>query len=152
MQYYGWLVFLHLVGLVVFVAAHGASMWVAFAIRAASSREVVAAQLELSRRAIGPMYVGLLLLGIGGLGAAWVSNQLVARWVVASYVVIAIVLVTMWAVASPYYMNLRKVIADPALGDAALAERLRTPRPLVLLAVGLLGLVVLVWLMVLKPG
>lgn len=153
MQFYPWLVFVHLLGVVLFAAAHGVSMWAAFAIRRSRDPRVVAELLALSQRAIAPLYAGLLLIGIGGLGAAWVADLLVARWVVGSYVVLAVVLLTMWVVASPYYMGLRKVIGGARPTDEPAVEALlRSRRPDVLLAVGVVGLVVLVWLMVVKPG
>ncbi len=43
---YPWLVALHLLGLVVFLLAHGVSMWVAFRIRGERERDVVVAMLE----------------------------------------------------------------------------------------------------------
>ena len=150
---YSWLVFVHLVGLVVFAIAHGASAFVAFRVRGEREPALIAALLGLSQIAVGGLYVGLVLLGIGGLGAAWQGGLLTAPWVVWSYVALAIVLVVMWAVASPYYGNLRKLAADPAAGsDGRLAQALDSRRPEALLVVGGAGLLVLVWLMVLKPG
>jgi Predicted integral membrane protein (DUF2269) len=150
---YSWLVFVHLVGLVVFAIAHGASAFVAFRVRGEREPALIAALLGLSQIAVGGLYVGLVLLGIGGLGAAWQGGLLTAPWVVWSYVALAVVLVVMWAVASPYYGNLRKLAADPAAGsDGRLAQALDSRRPEALLVVGGAGLLVLVWLMVLKPG
>jgi len=68
------------------------------------------------------------------------------------------VLVVMWAVASPYYMGLRKALEErgpdgsPAIEPSALGRMLDTRRPEILTSVGTLGLVLLVWLMVIKPG
>jgi hypothetical protein len=153
---YPWLVALHLLGLVVFLLAHGVSMWVAFGIRGERDRDVVGAMLELSRRAALVLYVGLALLGLGGVGAAWSAGWLTASWNVASYVVLTVVLVAMFAVASPYYHGLRGALTGtndtPPLDDAALAARLRTRRPEILAAIGGTGLVVLVVLMTVKPG
>jgi uncharacterized membrane protein len=153
-QYYPWFVFVHLVGLVVFVAAHGVSMWASFRIREDRDPRVVASHLASSKAATQATYVGLLLLGIGGLGAAWVGNQLLAPWVVGSYVVLAIVLLTMWIVATPYYLRLRMLAGsgEPAPGRTEIDRLLDSPRPNILMAVGAIGLIVLVWLMVLKPG
>ena len=67
---YPWLVFVHLLGLIVFVAMHGVAMFVAFRIRPERDAAVVKLLLALSSRANQAMYLGLLLLGIGGLGAA----------------------------------------------------------------------------------
>ncbi len=64
----------------------------------------------------------------------------------------------MWAVASPYYMGLRKAFEErgpdgrPTIEPAALAAMLDTRRPEILTVVGTTGLVLLVWLMVIKPG
>lgn len=153
---YPWLVLLHLLGLVVFLLAHGVSIFVAFRIRGEPRRDVVIAMLELSRRAAQVVYVGLALLGLGGIGAAWSAGLLTAPWVVASYVVVAVVLVAMYAIASPYYHGLRGELAGtddtPPLDDAALAIRLRTRRAEILAATGGVGLVVVVALMTIKPG
>lgn len=153
---YSWLVLLHLLGLAVFLLAHGVSIFVAFRIRAEPSRDVVVAMLELSRRAAQVVYVGLLLLGLGGLGAAWSAGLLTAPWVVASYVAVVVVLVVMFAIASPYYHGLRGALAGtgdtPPLDDAALAVRLRSRRPELLAATGGIALVVLFALMTFKPG
>jgi hypothetical protein len=149
---YEWLVFVHLVGLVVFAVAHGVSVFAAFRVRGERDAGVVAALLRMSQLAVGGLYVGLLLLGVGGLGAAWQGNLLTAPWVVASYIALAVVLVVMWSVATPYYSKVRDLLQDPAAGaDGRLSAALDTRRPEVLLAVGGVGLLVLVWLMVLKP-
>ena len=64
----------------------------------------------------------------------------------------------MWAVASPYYMSLRRALEErgpdgrPTMEPAALATMLDTRRPEILATVGTVGLVLLVWLMVIKPG
>lgn len=151
---YVWLVYIHLVGVVLFALGHGASALAAFRIRGARDSQMLAEHLATSQLALGPMYVGLLLLGIGGLGAAWSAGLLLAPWVVASYVVLVLVLGMMYAVATPYYGELRKLVADGAgpVDSQDLAARLRTRRPEVLLTVGAIGLLVLVWLMTFRPG
>jgi hypothetical protein len=158
MEFYPWFVFAHLAGLVLFAISHGASAFMAFRVRGARDRQTVAALLEVGAMSISPMYGGLLLLIIGGLGAAWVANLWGQPWIIASIVVFILVLVTMWAVASPYYMNLRKALAEmgpdgnPAMTDASLFAQLDSRRPEILAAVGTGGLLLLVWLMVIKPG
>ncbi len=154
---YQWLVVLHLLGLIVFVMCHGVSMFVAFRIRREPNRALVAAFLGLSNRATQAMYLGLILLIVGGLGAAWNVGWLTAPWVIASYVVLIVALVVMWAVGAGYYYPLREGLEGsektPRLDDAALAHTLSTSRrPEVLGVVGFAALVILVWLMVLKPG
>ncbi len=154
---YLWLVALHLVGLVVFVMCHGVAMFVAFRIPKERNRDVIVALLDLSSRANQAMYIGLLLLAIGGFGAAWNVGWLLAPWVVASYVVLIVTIVVMYAAGSGFYYPLREGLEGtektPRLDDEELFTKLATSsRPFLLAAVGLTALVVLVWLMVLKPG
>ena len=94
---------LHLVGFALFLVAHGVSMSASFRIRREPDRAVVAALLGLSSRGSQLMYLGFLLLGIGGLGAAASVGWLTATWVVASYVVIVVVILLMYMVGAGFY-------------------------------------------------
>src|SRR5262249_19171112 len=113
--------------------------------------------LNLSARGNQAMYLGLLLLGIGGIGAAWNANQLTTSWVVASYVVLLIVLIAMWAIGAGFYYPLREALtpkdasAAPISADE-LARRVANRRPEALALVGFGGLLILIWLMTLKPA
>ncbi len=62
---YQWLVFAHLVGLVVFAMCHGVAVFSAFRIRSLRDTSAVRDQLELASRSSRLMYIGLLLLAIG---------------------------------------------------------------------------------------
>ena len=107
---YPWFVLAHLVGLVLFAVCHGASAFMAFRVRGERDPAVVEALLKVGALSVGPMYIGLLLLGVGGLGAAAAGDLWGQPWLIASIAVFVIVLVVMWAVASPYYMGLRKAL------------------------------------------
>jgi hypothetical protein len=72
------LVFIHLVGVVVMAVAHGVSIFAAFRVRRETDPRIVAAILGMSKSAVMVLYVGLLLLAIGGFGAAWQSGVLLA--------------------------------------------------------------------------
>jgi len=153
---YQWLVFVHLVGLVLFLLMHGVSMWAAFGVRSDPRPETARVLLGLSMRANQAMYLGLLLLIVGGLGAAWNANQLTAGWIVASYVVLIVVIAGMYALGASFYYPLREALlpkdGGPSTIDAAeLAQRVANRRPEGLAVVGLGGLLILTWLMVLKP-
>ena len=153
---YSWLVMLHLVGFALFLVAHGVSMWVSFRIRGEPDREVVAALLGLSSRGNQLMYLGFLLLGIGGLGAAASVGWLTAPWVVASYVVVVVVILLMYMVGAglllPAPRGARGHREDPRLDDAELVARLDNRRPEALALIGGVGLLILIWLMTVKPG
>lgn len=153
---YSWFVFLHLVGLVLFLLMHGVSLWVAFRIRRESDPALISTLLDLSSVGNRAMYLGLLLLGVGGLAAAGSAGWLVTPWAIASYVVLAVVLVAMYAVGAGFYYPLRDALAGkdgatPLAGDQ-LARRLDNRRPELLATIGGMGLLVLVWLMVFRPA
>jgi hypothetical protein len=157
-EFYPWFVFTHLAGLVLFAISHGASAFMAFRLRSAPDVPTARTLLGLGQLSIGPMYIGLLLLIVGGLGAAWIANLWGRPWLIASIIVFIAVLLVMWAVASPYYMSLRKSVEDPRTDGQppvaweALHGQLDNRRPEILLSTGTIGLLLLVWLMVIKPG
>jgi hypothetical protein len=161
-QLYPWFVLLHLIGLVIFAVCHGVSMFVAFRVRAnRHARPAIGAAMEASSASIGPMYIGLLLLAVGGFGAAIGGGVLTTTWVLASIVVFIVVIGAMYGVATPFYGRVRNAAGvqvrgkppeGPPATDEELAQLLDNRRPELLLAIGGIGIVVLLWLMVLKPG
>ena len=153
---YVWFVYLHLIGLGIFLMAHGTSAFVSFGMRRQRDPAVVSAYLRISQIGTGVAYGGLLLLLIGGIGAATVGDLWSRPWIWASAIVLLVVLVGMYAVAASYYYPLRDAVAGkdgatPIEGDA-LAAALDSRRPEALALIGGVGLLVLVGLMVLKPG
>lgn len=155
---YQWFVAIHLLGLVIFAIAHGVSVFTAFRVRHVGDPGTVATMLDLSKAAVGPVYIGLLLLLIGGVGAAWGANLWFEPWILASIAVLIVVLGVMYSLATPYYIRIRDALAPrgeddrPTIEPAELARLLDTRRPEILVTVGGVGLLVLVWLMVMKPG
>ena len=152
---YQWFVFSHLVGLVLFVLAHGASAFAAFQVRTLRDPVTISGYLILSQQATRAAYVGLLLLAIGGIAAATTNNLWGQPWVWGSVIVLIAVFVGMYAVGASYYYRLRDLVAGkdgqaPLEGEALVAY-LDSRRPEILAAIGGLGLLVIVWLMVMKP-
>lgn len=148
------LVFTHLLGVVIMAVAHGVSIFAAFRVRRETDPRIVTAILGMSKSAVMLLYVGMLLLAIGGFGAAWQSGVLLAPWAIASYVVLAVIIGLMYTVATGYYISLRALATgdgvapvDPAALQAALVSR----RPELLAVVGTSGLLILLWLMVVRP-
>lgn len=82
--FYPLFVLAHLVGLVLFAMAHGASAFMAFRLRSERDPAVVESLLKVGQLSIGPMYIGLVMLGIGGLGAAAGANLWGQPWIIAS--------------------------------------------------------------------
>jgi len=126
------LVLLHVVSSIGFVVTHGVSMVVAFML--GSTRDVARAQrlLDLSARALGPMYLFLLVLLLSGIasgivGGWWTSGRL---WIWASLALL---------IAIAVYMTLRGNTWFSALRGAAgqrytFVARSSRPANLILLA------------------
>jgi hypothetical protein len=164
------LVLVHLVGVVVMAVAHGVSIFAAFRVRHETDPRIVAVILGMSKTAVLVLYIGFLLMAIGGFGAAWQSGALLAPWAIASYVVLVVVIGVMYAVATPFYVRVRELaIGAGAAGAAGAAEAstgeggeiahsgalqaaLASRRPELLAVVGTSGLLILLWLMVVRPS
>jgi hypothetical protein len=158
---YPWLVFAHIAGVVLFVAAHGVSMFAAFSIRGQRDPRAVAVLLTASKRAVALAYVGLLLLVVGGVGAAIMAGVMDRLWTIGSIVILVVVMSAMYGMATTYYIGIRGLVGDgleqggedsPVVDRATLHARLESRRPELLVVVGGSGLAILVWLMVFKPG
>ena len=153
---YEWFVFAHLVGLVLFVFAHGASAFATFQIKALRDPMAIGGYLTLSQQAVRTSYIGLVLLLIGGAGAATVNNLWAQPWVWSSIIVLVVVVAAMYAIGTRYYLRLRTLLmaseGTPPISREALGELLNSRVPEQLAGIGGLGFLILIWLMVMKPG
>jgi len=70
---YNWWVFIHIVGVLGFVLAHGVSTWVALAVRREREPERLRTLLDLSASAAMAFYVSTFLLLLGGVAAGFYS-------------------------------------------------------------------------------
>ncbi len=157
---YRWWLFLHFVGIFVFLLAHGASVTVTFQLRKERDPARIAALLELSRGSLTAFYAGLGLLLTAGIilgffpgspGTWWGQG-----WIWAALALLLAVSGAMIALARPYYRRLERVArafgaGSPAVSEVEMAELLTSRRPLVIAGLGFGGLLVILWLMVLKP-
>ena len=164
--FYVWLKLIHVLGALALVLTHGASAAVTFKLRGERDRVRIGALIDLSNAYLNAFYLALavvLFAGIlTGIGAGyWTSGQL---WIWASLVVFVAILIGMYALAMPYFRDVRHALGmatfqdvrqgvapPPPADDRALAELLTSGRPMAIAAVGLIGIVLLVYLMVLKP-
>jgi hypothetical protein len=159
---YAFVVYLHVLGAFAFVAAHGVSMIAAFRLRGEHDRARQATLLELSGIGIGVMYVGLLLLLVAGILAGFMGDHWGRGWIWASLGTLLAVATVMYVVGTPFYGRMRAAAGVSGTGQSA--DRFKPPateadldglagssRPMVLAAVGGIGLAIIVWLMVAKP-
>jgi hypothetical protein len=160
---YEWIVLLHIAGAFVFVLSHGVAVFVAYELPKQRDSGRIVALLDLSGTSLNGAYLGLLLLLIGGIWAGIYRDWFKSTWIWAALVVFVLITVVMYLVATPYFKRLRIAVGQRAMGypkDAPdptplaeaeiLAIAAKSPVA-VLSAVGFGGLLIILWLMVLKP-
>lgn len=160
---YDIVIFLHIVGVFMFLLAHGASNAVAFALRKERNMERVRALLMLSPSTFGMMYGGLLLILITGIAGGFMLNWWGQGWIWASLVLFVVIFLAMSIYVSPYYGGLRKAAGlpymekmkiqnpQPSVSDGELADMLESPRGVHAALMGWAGLLVILALMMFKP-
>ena len=151
-------VFVHLVGVVGFLVTHGVSMWALFAVRAVDEdRDRILDWCETSKRTTMPMYISFGLLLLGGV-AAGIDGALFADWwLLGSLLLLLVLTALMSVVASPHMKRLREGCTRWADGtytmsDDELRAALEGPATTITVASGSIGLLVILYLMVFKPG
>lgn len=160
---YNWIVFVHIAGAFTFALAHGVAAAVALKLRQERDVPRVQALLDLSNTATQGMYVGLVLLLVGGITAAFMGGLWGRGWIWTALALLVLMIAFMYARASRYYGEMRRAAGldyyIPGKGgggraspDAvALSRLLASGRAIELAVVGAIGLLAIVWLMVMKP-
>lgn len=163
MDLYPWVVLVHVLAAFGFALSHGVSAFVSFAVRRERDPERIKALLELSSAAIGGLYASLLTLLIAGIAAGIMGNWFGRGWIWAALGILIVVVVAMYAIASRYYAEVRAAVGMEAygtkkgapppvpVGPDQLGALLDTRRPEAIAVIGLGGLALVVWLMVVKP-
>ena len=163
MDFYPWVVLIHVLAAFGFAMAHGVSAFAAFAMRASKDPASVRTLLTVSGMSIGALYISLLVLLIAGITAAIMHGWFGQGWPWAAIGVVVVVIIAMYAMASRYYAGVRSAVGMPSMNDKKgepppapvsqeeLARILDTRRPEALALIGFGGFAILVWLMELKP-
>jgi hypothetical protein len=153
-DFYRWLIFAHVLAAFAFVLAHGASAAVVFRLRRERDPDRVRSLLELSRLSTTPANIALMVLLIAGIWAGidhaiFTSGRL---WIWAAVIVLLIVIGAMGALISRHYYPLRaRFEHGPPLTEQELDGVLGSSQPFWGAVIGLVGLVVLLWLMMFRP-
>jgi hypothetical protein len=149
---YPWLVTLHVIAALTFVAVHGVSMGVWWRVRRERDRARLAAWLELSGSFLVPaIAAGLLLVVSGilaGIAGAWWSEG--GGWLWLSVGLLVTVVLLMHPLLAMPFVRLRQALAN-GIGEAELERLLGDPRPPIGATIGIGGIVVITWLMETKP-
>ena len=140
-------VFIHLVGVLGFLAAHGTSTAVALRLRRQRDREQVRALLDLSRSMRPVNFVSLLLLLVGGVAAAIEAHLWTQMWLDLSLGLF----IALAAIGVPILVRHFRGIRAALGSEATLETLLRSNLPVAFALVGGVALLFILWLMVAKP-
>jgi hypothetical protein len=163
MEWYPWVVFVHVAAAFLFFMGHGVSMWVSDQVRRERDPVRIRALLELSSMSLGLVYGSLVALLVAGIVAGVMGGHFARLWIWAAIVVLVVTLVLMYALASRYYGRVREAVGirsymtpkeapDPVpASPEELAALLDSRRPDVIGLVGIVALLILLWLMMFKP-
>jgi plastocyanin len=151
-----WWVFLHVVGVFGFLMAHGVSAYVTLRLPRERDPARISHLLELSASSVGFMWNSIGLLLLGGILAGFTGHFWGQAWIWAAIVVLAAVIAAMYAMGTTWAARLRTISGAMAGGTEAVTEEqlvgiLRSKRPFTIAAIGFVGLLVILWLMIFKP-
>ena len=153
---YQFWVFVHLVGVFGFLAAHGVSIAITFCLRKERDPRRVNDLIAFSGTTIRAFYISLAVLLIGGTVAGVIDKWWYQGWIWAALIILIATSVTMVLLARPYYRRAAFVARAMASGSQAVTDEqfdaiLRSSRAHAISTVGIVGLGVILYLMVWKP-
>lgn len=160
---YPWIVLLHVAGAFIFVLSHGAAIWMVYELPKQREPKRIEALLDLSGTSLTGTYLGLLLLLVGGIWAGIYGDWFRYGWIWAAIGVLVAITIIMYVVATPFFKRLRIALGQRAMGypkdapdpvpapDAEILAIAGQSPVAVLTAVGFGGLLIILWLMVVKP-
>jgi hypothetical protein len=153
----------HVIAVIAAFAAHGVSAYSMFAVRREPDRGRMAAYLDLSSRSISLATIALILVLVFGIVATIMGGFVGRLWPWASLVIFVLVGIAMTPMAGGPMTQVRRALGMPLRGDKPgdpprapgtdeeLAAAVARLRPDVVAAMGGGALVVIVWLMEVKP-
>jgi len=163
MDLYPWVVVTHVFFVIVAFGAHGVSAFAMIRVRREQDRARIGAFLDLSELSAGFFIVAGVIFIAAGLAAALMGNHFSRLWPWASIVVLVIAIGAMTPLAANPMNEIRKAVGkrvrtdrrdDPPRSpgtDAELAAAQAALRPSLVAGIGLLALLLISWLMVVKP-
>jgi plastocyanin len=151
-----WWVFLHIAGAFGFLMAHGVSAYVTLRLPKERDPARVSQLLELSASSVGFMWNSIGLLLIGGIAAGFTGQFWGQGWIWAAIVILVVVTGAMYAMGTTWAKRLRTISGAMVGGTEAVSrpqfeEILRSKRPYTIAAIGFVGLLAILWLMIFKP-
>ena len=155
---YAWIRFLHIVSAIGFMAIHGASMVVLYAIRNESDRGRIESLLGFSAKTVVAMYLSLIaVVGTGFWLGFEVPGYFGQVWYWLALAVLAVTTVFMFFIARPFGKRIlaaceMRPSGVPRISDKELHEILKSQKTNVITAIGVIGFGLILYLMVFRPA
>jgi hypothetical protein len=162
MDWQPWLKLLHVAAGFTFALAHGVSAFATLKLRGERDPARVIALLDVSKFSLPISDLAILVLLASGIASGFVGGYWGHLWIWVSIGVLVFLFIFMSLRGVRHHDEIRHALGTagfydkkdapiPEADPEALARALDSPRALELAAVGGIGLLVLLWLMVLKP-
>ena len=155
---YLWIVFLHILGVFGFLLAHGVSLYVAFRVQREKDIHGIRALLGLSASAVMASLIGLIVLLGAGIALAFMGHWWSQGWVWTSLALFVLIWASMSIFTGPAFRRARMAAGftgPTTVNESSVSEKLPQAiaelRPMIPMVIGGVGLIVILWLMVLKP-
>jgi mono/diheme cytochrome c family protein len=154
---YLWIKWLHIASALAFVAIHGASVTVLYALRGERDRQRLLAALDFSARTAAAMYLSLIAVVGSGIWLGLTRRPFLSEpWFWSSLGILAVTTGLMVALAKPFTARLRAACeirpsGVPRKSDAEIASILRSGRVHLITAIGVGALGLLLYLMIFQP-
>ncbi len=158
-----WLIFLHVLGVLTFFLAHGASAAMAFKIRKETDFARIRAMLDLSWSTGILVVVSFLVMGLTGIILPFLIHIWNRGYIWASIVLMLVVFIYMAVFNETHYKQLRRLVglpymkgskqlpAEPPSSPEEVAELLAKSSVTGLVVVGYIIPAIVLWLMIFKP-
>jgi uncharacterized membrane protein len=160
---YRYIVYLHILGALGFMIAHGASASMAFRLRKEKDMDRIRAMLDLSGFPTMIMYLSLLVLLVAGITLGFMGHWWNRGWIWTSIGLFLAIAILMGVLGQRHYHGLRKLVGlpyfegskeQPATEPASQGEieaKIGESSPIFLSMVGFGGIAIILWLMMFKP-
>jgi len=151
-----WLLFLHIASVLALLGTHGTSITVLYRIRRERDRARILDLVTLSGETILPMYVSLAAIVVTGILLGLKVHAFSLWWIWAAIAILVVVAALMGAIARPYFARVKEACqmrpsGVPRVSDEELLEILHASTAHVLSAIGGIGLLAILYLMIFQP-
>jgi hypothetical protein len=148
--------YLHIASVLALVGSHGVSMFVLYRIRGERDRKKILDLVTLSGETTLPLYISIGAIFVTGVLAAFEFQRFDELWLWTAIGLLVLTIVLMVLLAKPYFNRVKAACevrpsGVPRVSDEELDELLTAGRAHLITAIGVIGLLGVLYLMIYKP-